>query len=69
MPEAFNKCQKGGGKIRTKKLKGGKYIHIWIPKGGGSSVAGEVKKAKDTHSPHGRVYRGGDKDWWLLIRQ
>jgi len=43
MPKAFNNCRKGGGKIRTKKLSGNRYMHICIPKGGGASVAGEVK--------------------------
>jgi len=47
--------------VRTKTLSGGKYIHVCIPKGGGSSIAGEVKtkeKGKnDTNTPDGRVYR------------
>lgn len=46
MPAAFDKCRAGGGKIRTKSLKGGKYMHICVPKGGGSSVGGYVKKRK-----------------------
>ena len=45
MPIEFEKCRANGGKIRTKSLPGGKYIHICIPSGGGkgSSIAGEVK--------------------------
>ena len=43
MPAAFDRCRREGGKIRTKPLKGGKYMHICIPKGGGASVGGEVK--------------------------
>ena len=61
MPEKFDACVKAGGKVRTKTLSGGKYIHICIPKGGGGSVGGEVKtKHADKHSPDGRVY--GRKD-------
>ena len=45
MPQAFNECVKNGGKVRTKKLKGGKYIRICYL--GGKSYAGEVKKKKD----------------------
>lgn len=44
MPAAFNKCRSGGGRIRTKKLKGGKYIHICFK--GSKSYAGEVKRKK-----------------------
>ncbi len=44
MPPKFNRCVASGGRVRTKKLPGGKYIHVCFPKGGGSSVAGEVKK-------------------------
>lgn len=45
MPEAFNKCRKAGGKIVTKKLDGGKYMHICYDKQG-KAHPGEVKKAK-----------------------
>lgn len=44
MPADFDACVKGGGKVRTKSLSGGRYMHICIPKGGGPSVAGYVKK-------------------------
>lgn len=43
MPEAFEKCQRAGGKIRTKSLKGNKYLHICYKDG--KSYAGEVKSA------------------------
>ena len=43
MPKDFDKCVKDGGKVRTKKLKGGKYIHICYDKNG-KSHAGEVKE-------------------------
>jgi hypothetical protein len=47
MPEAFEKCRAGGGKIRTVS-RGKKYFHICIPKGGGKgdSVRGEMKTKK-----------------------
>ena len=44
MPKAFNECVKKGGRIRTKKLKGGRYIHICYL--GNQSFAGEVKTKK-----------------------
>jgi hypothetical protein len=55
MPADFDKCVSNGGRVRTKTLKGGRYIHICFPKGGGPSIAGEVK-TKDTQTPDGRVY-------------
>ncbi|KKL61212.1 hypothetical protein LCGC14_2197580 [marine sediment metagenome] len=47
MPTEFTKCVANGGRVRTKKLSGGRFIHICFPKGGGSSVAGEVKHRKN----------------------
>ena len=44
MPKKFEACVKAGGKVRTISLSGNKYMHICIPKGGGKSVSGEVKK-------------------------
>lgn len=44
MPAAFDKCVKGGGRVRTKKLGGGKYMYICYKNG--KSYAGEVHKAK-----------------------
>jgi len=44
MPKAFMECYRKGGRIRTKKLKGNKYMHICFL--GGKSYAGEVKKKK-----------------------
>lgn len=41
MPEAFEKCRKAGGKIRTKDLGNGKYMHVCILNG--KSYAGYVK--------------------------
>ena len=39
MPEPFEKCVREGGRVRTKKVKGG-YIHICFING--KSYAGEV---------------------------
>jgi putative hemolysin len=47
MPAAFEKCVREGGRVRTKKLKDGRYVHICYPPGGGPSEAGEVKKKQD----------------------
>ena len=41
MPEAFENCVRKGGRIRTKKLGNGKYMHICFLNG--KSYAGEVK--------------------------
>jgi len=43
MPEDFLNCVKKGGRVRTKKLKDGKYIKICFLKG--KSYAGEVKES------------------------
>lgn len=42
MPEAFEKCVKAGGRVRTKTLKGGKYVRICYKDG--KSYPGYVKK-------------------------
>jgi len=42
MPAGFDKCVRDGGRVRTKKLKGGKYMKICFLKG--KSYAGEVHK-------------------------
>jgi len=50
MPAAFDACRKGGGKIRTKQMGGGKYMHICILNG--KSYKGEVKsKSPSGESP------------------
>lgn len=44
MPKQFLECIKRGGKVRTKKLPNGKYIHIcFLNK---KSFPGEIKKKK-----------------------
>lgn len=44
MPAPFLACVSKGGKVRTKKLSKGRYIHICYI--GGKSYAGEVKTKK-----------------------
>jgi len=44
MLAAFNKCVKSGGRVRTRKLSGNRYIHLCFSHG--KSHAGEVKTAK-----------------------
>jgi len=46
MSQLFENCVKQGGRVRTKTLKGGKYMHICFK--GGKSFAGEVKEKKST---------------------
>lgn len=46
MPKDFEMCITKGGRIRTKKLKDGKYIHICFLNG--KSYAGEVHKSQET---------------------
>jgi len=42
MPQAFSNCVRSGGRVRTKKLKNGKYIHLCFRDG--KSYAGHVKQ-------------------------
>lgn len=44
MPKSFMRCARSGGRVRTKSLPGGKYIHLCFK--GKKSYAGEVKKRK-----------------------
>lgn len=41
MPASFDRCVSGGGRVRTKSLGSGKYMHICFL--GGKSYVGEVK--------------------------
>ena len=41
MPADFERCVDSGGRVRTEKLKGGKYMHVCFKDG--KSYAGEVK--------------------------
>lgn len=45
MPADFDACRRAGGKVRTKTLSGGRYMHICIYPSG-KSVAGEIKRKK-----------------------
>ena len=45
MPQAFDNCVSGGGRVRTKDVGDGKYMHICFLNG--KSVAGEVKTKKE----------------------
>lgn len=42
MPADFDRCVKQGGRVRTKTMSGGRYIHICYDKQG-KSHAGHVK--------------------------
>jgi len=44
MPAAFNKCVKNGGRVRTKRLSGGRYMHICYLNG--KSYPGEIHTKK-----------------------
>lgn len=44
MPAGFDSCRAKGGKIRTKQLGKGKYMHICILNG--KTFGGEIKKKK-----------------------
>ena len=44
MPKEFDMCANNGGRIRTKELGNGKYMHICFLKG--KSYAGDVKTKK-----------------------
>lgn len=46
MPDAFVRCQRRGGKIRTIKPRPDVVIPICYPSGGGSPVHGEVHHIK-----------------------
>ena len=45
MPEAFEKCRREGGRIRTMSLSKGRYMHVCYDKAG-KSHSGEVKTKK-----------------------
>ncbi len=52
MPKEFLDCVAAGGKVRTKQLGGGKYVHFCIKNG--KSVMGEVKMKQKIPS-HSKV--------------
>ena len=45
MPADFDKCVDEGGRVRTMKVKGGRFMRICFDKAG-KSHAGEVRKTK-----------------------
>lgn len=45
MPAKFTRAVRAGGKVITKSLPGGKYIHL-VKGPGGKWIAGEVHKKK-----------------------
>ena len=47
MPKDFDACVAAGGRVRTKKVGKGKYIHLCWDKEG-KSHAGEVKTTKES---------------------
>ena len=47
MPEAFTRCERRGGRIRTIKPRPDIYIKVCYPTGGGSPIHGEVHKVKE----------------------
>lgn len=49
MPKNFDDCVKAGGKVITKRLKHGRYMHICFDKEG-KSYPGEIKKKKKNKS-------------------
>lgn len=60
MPEAFKRCVKAGGKVRTIKHGSDKYQHVCVKPGGakgprgGRTVSGEVKTKKKATKKKGR---------------
>jgi hypothetical protein len=42
MPKAFENCVRSGGRVRTKKLSGGRYLHLCFKNK--RSFAGHVKR-------------------------
>ena len=56
MPQAFLNCVKRGGRVRTKELSGGRYIHICFV--GGKSYAGEVKQKKSAKQKYIKMLKG-----------
>jgi len=45
MPADFERCVREGGRVRTRTLSGGRYMHICFRNG--KSYAGEVKTKKN----------------------
>ena len=52
MPAAFERCRKAGGKIRTKDMGNGKYMHMCILNG--KSYPGYMKTKKAEGSKYSK---------------
>jgi len=52
MPKGFESCVSKGGRVRTKTLSGGRYLHICFL--GGKSYSGEVKKKVGSEIKRGK---------------
>lgn len=62
MPADFTKCVNDGGKVVTKQLKGGRYIHICYDKKGTSHVSEvKTKKKEKTKARKDRALLNGSK--------
>lgn len=57
MPAAFDKCVKGGGRVR-RITKGDTYFNVCFPKSGGPSVKGHTKKKKGSLREARRKHEG-----------
>ena len=55
MPEAFENCVKNGGRVRTKKLSGDRYIHICFLNG--KSYSGEIKPKQNKRKEYAKKIR------------
>jgi len=55
MPAGFDRCVKNGGRVRTKELSGGRYMHICFLNG--KSYAGEVKTKKKITKKKTKIVR------------
>jgi len=59
VPEAEIRARGGYTRVRTQKLSGGRYRHVFVVRDagpeGGHTVAGPVKKRKGDDAPHYKV--------------
>jgi hypothetical protein len=56
MPESFDRCVSAGGQVRTKTLKGDKYLHICYKDG--KAYPGYVKTKQDSGAKSKNKYTG-----------
>ena len=55
MPADFDRCVKKGGKVRTKEMGEGKYMHVCVLDG--KTYAGEMKMKKGMRKKMGRMMK------------